>query len=314
MKNKKIVFMGTPFFAKTVLQSLVENNFNVTLVVTQPDKEVGRKKIKTFSEVKKYALEKGIEIFQPLKIRNDFQRVIAENPDIIITAAYGQIIPTEILNLPKFKCINLHASILPKYRGGAPIQRSIQNGEQETGISLMYMNEKMDEGDILKIEKIKIDEKDTSLTLFEKLSILASKMIIENLPLIFNNELLAIPQEHDKATYAYNLKKSDEFINFNRDVKIVYNHIRSLINNPIGYGIINNLKLKFHSCSYSEKINGKVNEFIGLIDDSIAIGCDNGTILIDKIQLEGKNILNAKDFYNGIGKKLKGEIFNEQQN
>lgn len=309
MKNKRIIFMGTPNFSKKVLSALIEHGYNVVLVVTQPDKLFGRKRILTPSPVKELAISHNIEVFQPLKIRNDYQRVIELKPDIIITAAYGQIIPKAILDTPIYHCVNLHASLLPKYRGGAPIQRCIINGEDKTGVSLMYMNEKMDEGNILAMEEITIDERDTSSILFDKLADLASAMIVKYLPAIFSNNLSAVRQEHEKATYAYNLKKEDEHINFNEEVKKVYNHIRGLLDNPGAYGVIEGKKYKFYDVAYTDEIYTKPGIFYGLVGDKLIIGAINGSIIVHKIQPEGKAIMEAKAFYNGYGDKVKGLKF-----
>ena len=157
MDSKRIVFMGTPDFSVPVLQGLIDN-YNVVGVVTQPDKEVGRKKEIEYSPIKKLALKYNIKVLQPIKIREDYQCVLDLNPDIIVTCAYGQIIPVEILEYPKYKCVNVHASLLPKYRGGAPIHRAIINGEKETGITIMYMAPGMDDGDIITQEAISIGE------------------------------------------------------------------------------------------------------------------------------------------------------------
>ncbi len=303
--------MGTPTFAKTVLESLVDNDYNVVLVVTQPDKPIGRKKIITPSPVKEYALSKGIEIFQPKNIRKDYQKILEYEADLIITAAYGQIIPLEVLKHPKFSCVNLHASLLPKYRGGSPIQRAIINGEKTTGVSLMYMSEKMDEGDVLAVSSIEIADHDTSTTLFLKLAKVAANLIIDSLPLLFKGKLKAIPQDHLKATYAYNLNKTDEFINFNRNVLDVYNQIRGMLDNPGAYGIINNKKIKFHKVSYTRKVYVKAKKIYGVIDNNIVIGCKDGSILVEKIQPEGKKVMDAKSFFNGYGDKLKEAEFDE---
>ena len=189
-----IVFMGTPYFATGVLQGLLDNNYNISLVVTQPDKLVGRKKQIEFSSVKKMALENNIEVFQPINMKNDYQRILDCNPDVIITCAYGQIIPKQVLDFPKYKCINVHGSLLPKLRGGAPIQKSIIYGHKTTGITIMYMAPKMDSGDILLQEEIEIDIKDTYKTLADKLMIIGRDLLLKALPLLFENKLTPIKQ------------------------------------------------------------------------------------------------------------------------
>lgn len=311
MENARIVFMGTPEFSANVLKGLIEKGYDIVGVVTQADKKVGRKQILTPSSVKKVALEYGLKVFTPLKIRKEYEDILALEPELVITCAYGQIIPKAILEEPKYGCINTHGSLLPKYRGGAPIQRAIINGEKETGITLMYMSEKMDEGDILFKEAIPIAIDDTNETLFRKLSDLALKMLLEHLDEIINGNVRPIKQDHAQATYAYNLKKEDEFINFNDDVLKVYNHIRGLLSNPGAYGIIDGKKLKFHKVRYINEVLTEPCKVYGLYDKALLVGAKNGSILIDEIQSEGKNKMQAKDFYNGLGKTLVNKSFKE---
>ena len=184
MKDKTVIFMGTPEFSVPILKKLIEET-NVIAVVTQPDKTVGRKNELVFSPIKKEALAHNIQVFQPLKIRKEYDEIIALNPDIIITCAYGQIVPTEILNCPKYGCINVHASLLPKLRGGAPIHHAIIDGYEKTGITIMYMNEKMDEGDIITQVETIIADSDTTEKLHDRLSLLGKDLLIETLPSIF---------------------------------------------------------------------------------------------------------------------------------
>ena len=197
MDKIKIVYMGTPMFSVGPLKELV-NNYDVELVVTQPDKEVGRKRILTPSKVKEFALEKGIKIFQPIKIRNDYKEIIDIKPDLIVTCAYGQIIPKELIDLPKYGCINIHASLLPEYRGGAPIHHAVMDGKSKTGITIMYMNEKMDEGDILYQKEIDILDTDNTSSMFDKLSLLGSEMIREFIPKLISGDFNQIKQDNNK--------------------------------------------------------------------------------------------------------------------
>ena len=303
--------MGTPMFAAHVLEGLIENNYNIVAVVTQTDKKIGRKQIVTFTPVKEVALKYNLPVLQPRKIREEYAEIVDYQPDLIITCAYGQIIPQVLLDLPKCGCINTHGSLLPKYRGGAPIQWSIINGEKETGVTVMYMDKKMDEGDILFKEALPIEEADTNESMFEKLSDLALKMLLEHLDDIIAGNVNPIKQNNEEATYAYNLSKEDEFINFNEDLTKVYNHIRGLLSNPGAYGIIDGKKYKFHKVRRSDEILCEASVVYGLHDGAIAVGTKNGTILIDEIQSEGKNKMPAKAFYNGAGKNLVGKRFEE---
>lgn len=309
MKNTRIVFMGTPNFASNVLEALILEGYNIVGVVTQQDKKVGRKQVLTASPVKQVALKYGIAVFQPLKIRQDYADILALDPELIITCAYGQIIPSELLDYPKFHCINTHASLLPKYRGGAPIQWAIMSGEKQTGITIMYMNTKMDEGDILYQESIDIDIHDTSTKLFAKLSELAKQNLIAFLPRFLNGEIIAYSQDHESATYAYNLKKSDEFIRFDREVEQVYNHIRGLLENPGAYGVIDGKKIKFLAVDFTNDEYGEAGKFIGLKNGAIVIACKNGSILVKNLQQESKKPLSAVDFFNGAGKGLVNKYF-----
>ncbi len=303
----KIVFMGTPSFAVPVLEELIKN-YEVTLVVTQPDKEVGRKKILTPSPVKEVALKNNIKVFQPAKIREDYQEVLDANPDIIITAAYGQIIPKVLLDYPKYKCVNVHASLLPKYRGGAPIHHAIINGDEYAGVTIMYMAEKMDDGDIISQDKILIGE-DNTTELTKRLSILGRDLLLKTLPDIFSNNIKPIKQNENEVTFAYNISKEDEKINWHNTCIMVYNQIRGLADNPGGYAIYNDKKVKIYKSSYEEKeIDGEIGEIVDT-NKRLGIKVKNGVIYPLIIQLEGKNKMPIKDFYNGMPNYFKlGEI------
>ncbi|MDO5440714.1 MAG: methionyl-tRNA formyltransferase [Erysipelotrichaceae bacterium] len=306
MNDLRIVFMGTPNFASNVLEGLIDNGYNIVGVVTQPDKEVGRKKVLTPSPVKEVALSRGLKVFTPFKIRKEYDDILALNPDLIITCAYGQIIPKEILDYPKYKCINTHGSLLPRGRGGAPIQHALIDGDEKTGITLMYMNEKMDEGDILYQKEIIIDDLDTNTTLFSKLSDLALNMLLEFLPEYFKGNFKATKQDNALATYTYNLTKEDEFISFDDDTKKVYNHIRGLLDNPGAYFVLDNVKYKLIKVHYELTNVSEPNTFVGLENNYLRINCKDGFIKVFIIKPEGKNEMDGKSFYNGKGKSLVG--------
>lgn len=305
--NQRIVFMGTPMFAANVLEGLIKADFNIVGVVTQPDKEYGRKRELRASDVKSMALKYNIPVLTPYKIRNEYEPIIALEPDLIITSAYGQIVPKALLDYPKYHCINTHGSLLPSYRGASPIQTAIINGETKTGMSIMYMNEKMDEGDILYQKEIDIDINDTSTTLFEKMSNLALEMLLEFVPKIFNDDINPIVQDHSKATYASLLSKEIEYIAFNENVLKVYNHIRGLLDNPGCHLILKDKKYKIEKVSFEYCDNTNVNTFIGLENDYLRIDCIDGFIKIYQIKPEGKNSMDAKSFFNGTGRNLVGE-------
>ena len=304
--EKRIVFMGTPEFAANVLQGLISNGYNIVGVVTQPDKEVGRKRILTPTKVKEIALQHNIPVFTPFKIRKEYEDILALNPDLIITSAYGQIIPNAILDYPKYKCINTHGSLLPKHRGGAPIQRAIMEGDKQTGITIMYMNEKMDDGDILMQEAIDIDIEDTNTTLFAKLSDLALKMLLEFLPKLFAGDVHPIKQNIEEVTFSYNITKQEEHILFNDKTFNVYNHIRGLLDNPGCFFMVNGKTYKIIKASYELCENTSPNTIVGLVNNYFRIDCLDGFIKVLMIKPEGKNEMDAKSFFNGAGRNLIG--------
>ncbi|PAT02120.1 methionyl-tRNA formyltransferase [Candidatus Izimaplasma bacterium ZiA1] len=313
----KIVFMGTPDFSVPILKK-VNEIYGVDLVVTQPDKIVGRKKVITSSPVKNMAKELGIEVFQPIKIRKDYQRILDVKPDIIITAAYGQIIPKVLLDTPKYKAINVHGSLLPKHRGGAPIQRSLMNGDEYTGITIMYMGVKMDAGDIIEQDKLKIESSDTKDSLFEKLSIMGTDLLMKTLPRIFAEEVKPLSQNQDEVTYSNNILREEEKINWGNNVEVIDRHIRAFYNEPGMFTSIDDRTLKvyqgkIHQCNNFEKnhekdANGKI---IKLFDDGIGVKVNNGVYIITEVQLVGKKRMNVKDFLNGAGRNLitVGKVF-----
>ena len=307
ISDYKIVFMGTPAFASHILDGLYKAGFHIVAVVSQPDKEFGRKRILKPSEVKEKALELGIPVLTPNKIKDEYEEVLAYEPDLIITAAYGQFIPSVILNYPKFKCINAHGSLLPKYRGGAPIQRAIINGEEETGITIQYMAKKMDQGEILYQKAIPIEIEDTNTTMFEKLSDLALEMLLEFLPKLFSDDVSPISQIEEEATYAWNLEKEIEEIAFDEDVKKVYDHIRGLLDQPGAHFVYKDKKYKMEKVFFEYEEGCVPNTFVGLEKDYLRIDCRNGFIKVYQIKPEGKNSMDAKSFYNGNGRNMAGE-------
>ena len=226
MKDLKVVFMGTPDFAVPILEKLITDT-EVLLVVTQPDKVRGRNNKISFSPIKEIAVKNNIEVFQPEKIKQDYQTIIDKNPDIIITAAYGQIIPEELLFFTKYKAINVHASLLPKYRGGAPINRAIENGEKYLGITIMYMDKLMDNGDMISQRKIELKEEDNFDTMNKKLSILGRDLLMDTLPSIINSTNERIKQKEEDVTIIKLLNKEELLIDFNNDFVSVFNKIRS---------------------------------------------------------------------------------------
>jgi len=309
MKNLKVVYMGTPDFAVPILENLI-NHTDVQLVVSKKDAPVGRKKILTPSPVKTLALRKGIEVFTPDNIKKEYDKIIEINPDIIITCAYGQIIPKILLDLPKFGCINVHASLLPKLRGGAPIHHAIIEGHQKTGITIMYMDEKMDNGDIIKIEETEITKEDTLDSLSERLSKMGSKLLIETLPSIIEGTNERIKQNEEEVTFAPIIKKEDELIDFTKTAEEIYNQVRGLNSNPGAYFKLGEETIKV----YETKIGTKQSE-LGVIStlykDGIGIGTKSTEIILTKIKPAGKNIVDVKSYLNG---KNREELLNRRVN
>ena len=296
----KIVFMGTPLFATAVLKELIIN-YEVILVVCQPDKLVGRKKILTACPTKELALANNIEVFQPLKLREDFERIISLKPDLIVTCAYGQIVPKEVLECAKYGCINVHASLLPKYRGAAPIHQALLDGETSTGITIMYMDETLDTGDIISTRSILIDKEDNLETLSNKLSILGANLLIDTIPSILNNTNNRIKQDEKNSSYAHMIKREDEYISFNLNGEKIINKIRGLY--PNASFKLDDLEIKILKADF---IPEKITEpgIIKVLDkNNFGITCQDGIIYLKEIKPSGKNKMFIKDYLNGLNKE-----------
>lgn len=306
--------MGTPDFCVPVLVGLIDN-YDVIGVVTQPDKEVGRNHEIKFSPIKEIALQHNIKVIQPVKIRADYEEIVKLAPDMIVTCAYGQIIPKVLLDLPKYGCINVHASLLPKYRGGAPLHRVVINGEAKTGITIMHMDEGMDTGDIISTREILIDINDTVGDIHDKLSILGKELLLDTIPSIVDGTSKRIKQNNDEATFAPVIKREDELINFNKKALEIYNQIRGLNPFPVSYATLDGKIMKIYSSRmgssiYTTKKNG---EIVRIYDDGIGISTGDSEIIITEIKPEGKRKMTVKDYLNGIDKEnLIGKVFNEE--
>ena len=300
----KIVFMGTPEFSKPILEALIEN-YDVELIVTQPDRHLGNKVIEPI--IKKVGLANNIKVFQPQKIRKEYQEIIDLKPDMIITCAYGQIIPKALLDYPKYGAINIHASLLPKLRGGAPIHHAIIDGYDKTGITIMYMDKKMDEGDIILQKETQITDEDTTNSLHDRLSLIGRDLILEAIPKIVKGEIKRIKQNEEEATYGYNISREDEKINFLKTKREIFNQIRGLNSYPGAYTIFNGKILKvWESKIGTSNKEGQIGEIINIYDDGIGIKCSDGEIILTQVQLEGKKRQTAKEFINGHKNELIG--------
>ena len=309
----KVIFMGTPEFSLNVLDMLIKNT-NVIAVVTQPDKIVGRNSEKTFTPVKELALENNIKVLQPEKIRKEYDEVINLKPDLIVTCAYGQIIPEVILNAPRLGCINVHASLLPKLRGGSPLHHALIDGYDKTGVTIMYMDKGMDTGDIITQEEIDILKTDTVGTIHDKLSVLGSELLLKTLPSIINGTNSRIKQDDSLATYCHNITHEEEIIDFNKSVIDIFNQVRGMNPYPVAYLSLNNIVYKVYEVDYeiTDKYeNKKIGEVVIQDKNNFVIKASDGLIYLKKIKREGKKLMNISDYLNGEKENLVGLISNE---
>lgn len=309
----KIVFMGTPQFAVPVLQMLLDEGYEVAAVVTQPDRPVGRKRVLTPTPVKALAMEHNIPVWQPEKLRGSqtVQDIQELAPDLIVTAAYGQILPKAVLDVPKHGCINVHGSLLPSYRGGAPIQRSIMNGEPKTGVTIMYMAEGMDTGDMLTRVEVPIGDEDNAGTMFEKLSVEGAELLRRTLPELLEGRLQAEPQNHEAATYAPNLKREDERLDWSRTSRELFNLVRGLVPYSGAYTMWNDEVFKVWATlpptGHAKSGDGEPGTVLGLNSDSIEVKTGDGSLLLTEVQPAGKKAMPVRDFVRG-GKLEAGTV------
>jgi len=294
--------MGTPQFAVSSLQKLHENGHNIKLVITQPDKPFGRgKKIKK-SEVKEKAEELGLEVFQPLKIKSEdsVNLIKSLNPDLIVTIAYGQILRKDILDIPKFGCINVHASLLPKLRGAAPINWSIINGDKKTGVTTMLMDVGVDTGDMLLKEEVAITENMTAGELHDILSEVGSELLINTINKIEDKTIVRVKQDHSISTYAPLLKKETSLINWNESAKNVHNMVRGLNPDQIAYFIYDDKNVKVYKTTYNNDVcKHEPGTVIRADKTGIYVVTSDGIIIIKELQMPGKNKMSIEDYLRG---------------
>ena len=303
-KELKIVFMGTPEFSVPILNGLIKN-YKVRAIVTQPDKPVGRDSKVMFSPIKQVGIDNTILVLQPNKLREEMSDIINLEPDLIITCAYGQILPQELLDVPRLGCINVHASLLPKLRGGAPIHRAIMNGNKTTGVTIMYMDAKMDEGDIITQEEIEILDTDTASTLHDKLSILGKELLLKTLPSIIEGTNTRTKQDSTQATYGLTIKREDEKIEFSKTKRQICNKVRGLNSWPGAYTYCDGKILKVWECYetnnyFSELLDGQITN---IYEDGIGVKVQNGEIVLTVVQPEGKGKMSALDYERGLANK-----------
>ncbi len=306
-----IVFMGTPEFAVLPLEGLIQE-YGVSLVVSQPDKMIGRHKELKMTPVKEVAIKNNIEVFQPTKIRDDFQKIIDLKPDLIVTCAYGQIIPKELLDCPKYGCINIHASLLPKLRGGAPIHKAIIDGYSKTGITIMYMDEKMDNGDIISQVETPITDDDTLDSLQKRLSVMGKDLILKTIPSIISKTSSRIPQDLSEVTYAYNIKREEEHIDFSKkSSREIFNQVRGLCPSPLANVKLFDQEMKVIKCyDYGKKYDNHLpGEIVEVIKEGMVISTIDGSVVFTEVKPFGKKAMSASSYLNGVDKnRLIGQV------
>ena len=308
MKDMRIVFMGTPDFAAAILKRLIDTGRNVVGVFSQPDKPVGRKQVIMPTATKALAMEHNIPVFQPAKLRDgEALKIMQElKPDLTVVAAYGKILPKDILDVPVLGNVNVHGSLLPKYRGSAPIQWSVINGDKVTGITTMYMAEGMDTGDMIMKFELPIGEDETAGELFDRMAELGAESIEKTLELFDKGEVKAEPQNEEEATYAPMLKKEKGEIDFGKTAEEIHNLVRGLNPWPTAYTFLEGKSIKIHEAKSAEGFSGEEGT---LLDEKrFVVGTKNGAVEFITVQPEGKNKMSGADFIRGR-RLLKGTAF-----
>ncbi len=302
--STSIVFMGTPEFAVPILQSLIDNpEYDVQAVLTQPDHHIGRKRTLHQSPVKELAEQYNIEVLQPAKLGKspEMEKIISLQPDLMITAAYGQFLPTKLLAAAKIAAINVHGSLLPKYRGGAPIQYSIINGDKETGVSIMYMVKKMDAGDIISQRSIPIEDTDDSGTMFKKLSLLGRDLLLETLPKLISGDVNPVAQDPDKVVFSPNITSEQEQIDFRLPARLIDAKVRGLRPAPLGNMVIDGLRTKIYDVTpLEEKTDLEPGKVVRVTKHQLVIAAgDRTTYQINKLKPAGKKAMDITSYLNG---------------
>lgn len=308
---KKVIFMGTPDFSTGVLKRLIDDEtVEVIAVVTQPDRAVGRKKVITPTPVKVVALEHDIPVYQPEKLSGsqELEALMQLDADLIVTAAYGQFLPTKFLNFPRFGAVNVHASLLPKYRGGAPIHYAIMNGDKETGVTIMRMVAKMDAGAIISQRAIPITGEDDVASMFEKLSVVGADLLIETLPALFAGTITEVEQDEALVSFSPNISREQEQIDWNKMASEVDCFVRGLRPWPTSFTILNGNRVKMWGIALTDKQTDKVPGSLFVDGGRLYVACGSGTVLeITRLQPAGKAQMDAKAFMNGFSELLKSD-------
>ncbi|EFI84651.1 methionyl-tRNA formyltransferase [Listeria grayi] len=307
----KIIFMGTPEFSVPVLKRLAER-YDCIAVVTQPDRPVGRKRVLTPPPVKVAAEEYGIPVYQPEKLRTseELQTLIDLEADLLVTAAYGQILPKALLDAPKHGAINVHASLLPKYRGGAPVHYAVMNGEKETGVTIMYMEEALDAGDMIASRAIPITDADNTGILFDKLSQLGADLLMETLPDFLAGRTKAIPQDESQVTFARNISREQEKIDWSKSGRTIFNQIRGLSPWPVAYTLLAGKTFKIWEATIDDNqhVEAEAGTIVIAQKDQLGISAGDGTVIFPTvIQPAGKPKMTIQSYLAGALASLKNE-------
>lgn len=310
---KKVIFMGTPAFSVPILQALIaDETIDVAAVLTQPDRKVGRKQVITPPPIKQLASEHGIHVLQPEKLSgsNEMQEILDLEPDLIITAAYGQFVPTKLLHAPTHRAINVHASLLPKYRGAAPIHYAVLKGEEKTGVTIMYMEKVMDAGNIISQREIPITDEDDTGTLFEKLSLLGRDLLMDTLPTIFAGDNASIVQNEDEVSFSPMISKAQEQIDWSKPAQEIFNHVRALRPAPGAYTLLDGDRFKLWS---TEVVNIETDKEPGTIvaidNKNLQVACGNGTVLsLIEVQPAGKKKMPVVNYLAGVNLEVNDQF------
>lgn len=311
--TKNILFMGTPQFSVPILEALLASEYSVIGVVTQPDRPVGRKKILTPSPVKQVAVDNHIPVYQPEKLvgSSELDELLTLPIDLIVTVAYGQFLPEKLLNYPRLRAINVHASLLPKYRGGAPIQYAIMNGDEKTGVSIMYMEKTMDSGAVLAQVELPILQEDNVSTLFDKLSVVGRDCLMDTLPYVFDETVEAIPQNPELVTFSPALTREQERLNWSLPAQTLHNYIRAMNEWPGAYTLFNGERFKIWVSRVSDNTLNEPSGTIVKTTQTLSVVCGDGVLLeLLVVQSAGKSKMSSADFCRGVGSTLqKGDQF-----
>lgn len=301
--------MGTPDFSTSILEMLIES-YEVVAVVTQPDRPVGRKRTLTPPPVKKVAMAHDVPVYQPEKLSDSetLNTLLNMEYDLIVTAAFGQLLPKALLDHPKYGAVNVHASLLPKYRGGAPIHQAIIDGESETGVTIMYMVERLDAGDMIAQQALPIEDQDNVGTMHDKLSALGTKLLSDTLPSILNGTNPRTAQDDTKASFASNIQREDEWIDWSQDARTIFNHIRGLSPWPVASTRFDDKVMKIYAADIVKDITGEAGKIIGTTKKQIIVGTGSSeSIALKEIQLAGKKRMPTANFLSGYQEELVGK-------